>query len=55
VSVIGHAEGIKSIEDLKRRLHNLQVSERNNRTAVETAQAKLTTSRKQFELAMGSA
>jgi nucleoprotein TPR len=42
--VIAHAEAIKSIDDLKRRLHDLQVSERNNRTGAETAQAKLATS-----------
>ncbi|KAI9435095.1 hypothetical protein H4582DRAFT_2080017 [Lactarius indigo] len=42
--VIAHAEAIKAIEDLKRRIHDLQVSDRNNRTAAETAQAKLSTS-----------
>ncbi|KAH9974884.1 hypothetical protein BGW80DRAFT_1444514 [Lactifluus volemus] len=42
--VIAHADAIKVMEDLKRRLHDLQVSERNNRMAAETAQAKLTTS-----------
>ena len=42
--VVAHAEAIKSIEDLKRRLQDLQASERNNRTAAETAQAKLATS-----------
>jgi nucleoprotein TPR len=42
--VVAHADAIKVIEDLKRRLHDLQVSERNNRTAAETAQAKLATS-----------
>ncbi|KAH9977476.1 hypothetical protein BJV74DRAFT_946992 [Russula compacta] len=42
--VIAHAETIKAIDDLKRRLHDLQASERNHRTAAETAQAKLATS-----------
>ncbi|KAH9169938.1 hypothetical protein EDB89DRAFT_1980725 [Lactarius sanguifluus] len=42
--VIAHAEAIKAIEDLKRRMHDLQVSDRNNRTAAETAQAKLSAS-----------
>ncbi|KAH9018595.1 hypothetical protein EDB85DRAFT_604226 [Lactarius pseudohatsudake] len=42
--VIAHAEAIKAIEDLKRGIHDLQVSDRNNRTAVEIAQAKLSTS-----------
>ena len=39
-----HEEAFKAIEHLKRRLECLQVFERNNRTAAETAQAKLTTS-----------
>ena len=42
--VIAHAEAIKAIEDLKRRIHDLQLSDRNNRTAAETAEAKLSTS-----------
>ena len=42
--VIAHAEAIKVNEDLKRRLHDLQASERNNKMAAETAQAKLTSS-----------
>lgn len=42
--VIAHAEAIKAIEDLKRRIHDAQLSDRNNRTAAETAQAKLSTS-----------
>ena len=39
-----HEEAFKAIEHLKRRLKWLQVFERNNRTAAETVQAKLTTS-----------
>ena len=35
---------MKTIDDLKRRIHDLQLSDRNNRTAAETAQAKLSTS-----------
>ncbi|KAF8265884.1 hypothetical protein EI94DRAFT_1734451 [Lactarius quietus] len=42
--VIAHAEAMKAIDDLKRRIHDLQLSDRNNRTAAETAQAKLSTS-----------
>ena len=42
--VIAHAEAMKTIDDLKRRIHDLQLSDRNNRTAAETAQAKLSTS-----------
>jgi nucleoprotein TPR len=38
-----HEEAIKFIEDLKRRPHDLQVSERNNRTAAKTTQAKFST------------
>ncbi|KAH9992148.1 hypothetical protein BJV77DRAFT_1067895 [Russula vinacea] len=44
ISRVAHAEAIKAIEDLKRRLHDLQASERDHRTAAETAKAKLTTS-----------
>ncbi|KAH9955053.1 TPR/MLP1/MLP2-like protein-domain-containing protein [Russula dissimulans] len=42
--VISHTEAIKVVEDLKRRLHDLQMSERNTRVSAETAQAKLATS-----------
>lgn len=35
---------MKAIDDLKRRIHDLQQSDRNNRTAAETAQAKLSSS-----------
>ncbi|KAH9961807.1 TPR/MLP1/MLP2-like protein-domain-containing protein [Russula dissimulans] len=42
--VISHAEAIRVVEDLKRRLHDLQVSECNTRVSAETAQAKLATS-----------
>ncbi|KAH9955068.1 TPR/MLP1/MLP2-like protein-domain-containing protein, partial [Russula dissimulans] len=42
--VISHTEAIKVVEDLKRRLHDLQMSERNTGVSAETAQAKLATS-----------
>ena len=42
--VIAHAEAMKTIHDLNQRINDLRQSDRNNRTAAETAQAKLSTS-----------
>jgi len=40
---IVHAEAIKAIKDFKRRIYDLQLSDRNNRTAAEAARAKFST------------
>ncbi|KAI0260660.1 hypothetical protein BC834DRAFT_925773 [Gloeopeniophorella convolvens] len=42
--VVAHAEALKAAEELKARLHELQLAERTQRTGAETAQAKLAAS-----------
>ena len=42
--VLAHAESIKSVEDLKKKLSQSQTTAREARAAAETAQAKLSSS-----------
>ncbi|PIL22755.1 transporter [Ganoderma sinense ZZ0214-1] len=52
--VVAHAEALKSLQDLKKRLSQSQTAARENRAAAETAQAKLASSEASWQQQRGA-